>query len=402
MWLDLENHDTRVLLFTIRHQQDPFRWFTGDWPLFNGFYRPIPALTFEIDDRLYGNNLEFYCFTNWVIGLFCSYGVVWFVYELFQKQLEAFFAGMLFAGWQNGLTDLIPLEWIGGIAVCFLIVIAAWRKCSWFTILVASSLLLLAAREVSGWLDTVDAIAMGFPYRSIGWPVGRTATLLTLFALPCIAAYCRWERERTPIWAALSIACLILGFLSYEQVVVVPGLLLGSAMALRLGGVKVRWLWHAIPIGLAALYWWAHTAYLPQTRYQVQAYRGTSGAIRDFMSWVFPAAYEIKFLPIFFSREVGLFSIFILRFWAYIIQTISCAVSYLSFKKYWVPIVFGIAGSAGAYAPMAFQHPLVHYHHLPMAMRSVFVVWLCKLAFEKAMLAVSPQSASYAATTSSV
>src|SRR5687767_10206513 len=86
MWLDLENHDTRVLLQTIRAEQEPLKWFTSDWPLYNGFYRPLPAVTFEVDDRLYGNNLPMYCFTNWWIGLLCSFGVVWLVYEAFRNR----------------------------------------------------------------------------------------------------------------------------------------------------------------------------------------------------------------------------------------------------------------------------------------------------------------------------
>lgn len=395
MWFDLENHDTRVLLQTIRAEEQPLKWFTSDWPLYNGFYRPLPAVTFEIDDRLYGNNLPMYCFTNWWIGLLCSYAVVWLVLELFRKRGPAIGAGVLFALWQTGIADRLPIEWCTGVASVAILVLAIWRGSGFIAGVVAAALLLLAGREASGWLDVVDVVSMDFSYRSLGWPVGRTATMATMFALPCIAAYCRWERVRKPIWAAVSIACLILAMMCYEQVVVVPALLLGTAVALHIQGIRVRWAWHLVPWGLLAVYIALHSHYLPKTRYYDQAYRGIGGGIRDVLSWLFPASFEIKFLPTFVSPEIGIYALLIERFWRYVVQSVSCVIAFLSFRQHWLPITYGLLASAGAYLPMAFQQPLVHYHHLPMAFRTPFVVWLIILGYQKSEFAVRrPQSVS--------
>ena len=382
MWFDLENHDTRVLIQTIRGEEEPLKWFASDWPLYNGFYRPLPAVSFELDDRLYGNNLRLYCLTNWSIAFLCSFLVVWLVYELFRKTGPALGAGILFASWQTGMADFVPIEWIGGILAAAILSASLFRSQFKFG-LVAAALILLAAREVSGWLDLVDVVAMDFPYRTIGWPVGRTATMLTMFALPCVAAYCRWERTRKWQWAAVSILCLVLGMMCYEQVVVVTALLLGSAIAISVQGVKVRWSWHLLMFGMLGAYWYLHSTFLPRTRYQDQAFRGTGGAIRDMMSWLFPAAFEMKFLPVFLTPDIGPYAVLITRFWLYLAQTASCFISYLSFKRHWLPITYGILASAGAYLPMAFQHPLVHYHHMPMAFRTPFVVWLVILTADK-------------------
>ena len=395
MWFDLENHDTRVLLQTIRGEEQPFKWFVSDWPLYNGFYRPLPALSFEIDDRLYGNNLLMYCFTNWWIGLLCSFGVVWLVWELFRNRSAAVAAGTLFAAWQGGLTDCLPIEWIGGCTALLLLTVGIFVGSGWKKGVVAAALVLLVAREASNWHDVVDVVTMDFAYRSIGWPVGRTATMATMFILPCVAAYCRWERGRKGKWAVVSIASLILAMMCYEQVVVVPALLLGSAVALRVQGVQVRWFWHFLPWGMLAAYIALHSHYLPKTRYHDQAYRGINGGVRDLFSWLFPASFEIKFMPTFISPEIGIYALLIGRFWRYTAQIVSCTVSYLSFRPYWLPILYGILASAGAYAPMAFQQPLVHYHHLPLAFRTPFVVWLSILAWSKGREALlRPQSAS--------
>jgi hypothetical protein len=395
MWFDLENHDTRVLLRTIRGVEQPFKWFVHDWPLYNGFYRPLPALSFEVDDRLYGNNLLMYCFTNWWIGLACSFGVVWFVWELFRKRSAAVAAGTLFAAWQSGLTDYLPIEWVGGVVALLLMIVGTSFGSGWKNSLIAAALALLLAREASSWQDVVDVVGMDFAYRSIGWPVGRTATMATMFILPCVAAYCRWERGRKGKWAIASIAFLILAMMCYEQVVVVPALLMGSAVALRLQGVPTRWAWHLLPWTTLAVYIFLHSHYLPKTRYHDQAYRGIGGGIRDMLSWLFPASFEIKFIPTFISPEIGIYFVFIERFWRYSVQIVSCTISYLSFRPYWLPITFGVLASVGAYAPMAFQQPLVHYHHLPLAVRTPFVVWLSMIAWNRGRQAlIRPQSAS--------
>jgi hypothetical protein len=382
MWQDSENHDTRTLLRETRKQADTLRWFVHDWPLGNGFYRPLPTLSFILDDQLYHNNLSWYRFTNWIIGLLCAYGVAWVVWELFRTVQGAWGSALIFSAWQSGLAGAIPWNdyafWLAGTALLLGLLPGrgGFKKS-----VVAAALVLFLTREWSCWLEKMDIVQATFSFRNIVWPPGRTATILALFALPCVASYCRFERERQARWAILCVICLTLSFLTYEQAVVVPPLLVAAAVALVLQGVKVRWSFHLAPLGLLATYVVLHKTFLHDTRYRLQAYRGTPGGWRDLTTWVFPASFDAKFLPSFVGPEIGWLAVLIVGFWETLSRVAANVIALCEARKEWMPALFGLAGSVGVFAPMAFQHPLAHYYYLPMAFRSIFVAWMTMLAF---------------------
>src|SRR4051812_3110536 len=78
----LRDTDTNALLQATRQRQAPLSWFTTDWPLANHFYRPLPTLTFELDDRLSGNDPSGYGWTNAVLCALCVLALFWLVREM--------------------------------------------------------------------------------------------------------------------------------------------------------------------------------------------------------------------------------------------------------------------------------------------------------------------------------
>ena len=42
-----EDKDTQAIVTAIAKRGAPMSWFRTDWPLENGFYRPIPTLNFQ-------------------------------------------------------------------------------------------------------------------------------------------------------------------------------------------------------------------------------------------------------------------------------------------------------------------------------------------------------------------
>lgn len=214
---------------------------------------------------------------------------------------------------------------------------------------------------------------------------------MTLFVLPCLAAYCKYERTKRARWSVLSIVCLVLAFLSYEQTVVVPAALLACAVVLHTQGLRIKWTWHFIPWLMLFYYLAFHRTFLQDTRYKKQAYRGTSGALRDVWAWMFPATFFTKFYDSYLNREIGLLFVVLSGFWMMLAHVWSNICALMVGRRDWVPVFFGWAVSIGTFLPMAFQHPLSHYYYLPLVFRSIFVTWLIALLWQQLKLAVLPR-----------
>lgn len=383
MFNDLENHDLRFLLTSVRDRDAPLSWFVSDWPLYNGFYRPLPTLSFELDNALFYNHLSLYRWQNFLIALGCAFLTVWFVWELFRSCLGAIACGLVFSLWQSGITNLLPLETVGLIVGGLLFLYGLWPRhgglVKWF---VVGCLVYMVFRELSLESQRLDIVQATFSFRSIGWPVGRTATLFAFFGLVTIASYCRFERSGSLFWGILSLVALLGCFGSYEQCVVMPAVLLACAIALRIQGVRVHWLYHILPIGMTTIYVVLHSIYLPpDTRYRSQALRGLQGGLRQLTEWVFPASIEIRVNRVMIDPAIGIWVVVLQDFWINLIRIVANVTAYVEARSQWLPILFGLLVSAGALAPLAFQHPLVHYLYYPLSIRSMVAVWLAYAAW---------------------
>jgi hypothetical protein len=383
-----ENHDLRVLVERIDESKAPvWNWFVSDWPLYNGFYRPLPTLSFEVDRALFGHHLNPYKWQNFLIAIACSLLLAWTVWELFRRFDLAAGCGGVFAVWQNGLLEYLPWPNIGFFVALALLAVRFFSgKGTYWDAIGAGSIAIVLGYEASLFTQWTDSTSQSFAYRTTGWPVGRTATMLTLFALIAIGAYARFERERAWCWAVLSLAAVAACFLSYEQSVVVPALLIGSAAALRLQGIRVRWLWHALPLLLLACYILLHRAHIDfSSDYRQRASRSASGGVRDLVIWMFPAYFERPLLEMLSDKAIGVDALLVSGFWVALTRTVANAIAYLRARVDWLPCLFGLIGSVGAYGPLSFQHPLSHYFHLPYAARTVFAVSLALLFWRLAL-----------------
>ncbi len=380
-----DHHDQRVLLQQLRSEGSPItKWFVSDWPLYNGFYRPLPTVSFAIDDAIFHSDLNKYKIQNWLIAFASSLVLLWLVWELFYDRALAAGSAIVFAAWQNGLENWLPLYWLllslGLLIAIYGLAFGASRRLWW---LVCAGAVIFLGRELSLVLQSSDINQRSFDFRVVGWPVGRTATLMTLFSLSSLFAFCKYERLRRPQWAILSIALLAMAIGSYEQVVVVPALLLACAIALRLQSVSVRWVWHVIPWVMIATYIWLHQAFLEvDSRYRGQAMRGIRGGIRDIIGWIFPARRDLPMLAQVFEQYIGIYALAMELYWKALVDFLANVCGLIVARRRLLQASFGLLCAVGSYAPMSFQHTLGHYFHLPLAFRAIFVVALLLATFE--------------------
>ncbi|MCH8274099.1 MAG: hypothetical protein IH851_04855 [Armatimonadetes bacterium] len=391
LWGDPANRDLQALLETTREEPGLVRWFLGDWPLGNGFYRPLPSLTFKLDDLLHADNLRGYRFTNWLICAGCSFLLVWFVWEVLRSRRCAIGCGALLAAWQSDLVLFLPMEGASWAVAAVLVVYGlVYGRSGRWCFLAAAAIVVLVGQEMQAALPyrEIDSQTLGF--RVIEWPPGRTATLMTLFGLTSLGAYCRFEREGLVGWGLLSLAALTAALGCYEQAAVLPAALLGCAVTLRFQGVSVRWLWHLMPWTLVGAYLFLHTALLPaDTSYRVQQARAVSGGIRDLAIWLFRPVRPAIDTKVLIAPEIGFAVVVLSGFWLNLARVLAYTAAYFEARRAWLPILFGLLGSTGAYAALAFQHPFAHYFYFPFAFRTVFVAALIALAWKTVVTGAS-------------
>jgi hypothetical protein len=411
----LEDMDTRVLLATIRQRDNPLSWFTGDWPLGNHFYRPVSTLTFELDNRLYGNNAAGYGLTNAFLCIACVLLLFWFLRELTDRIEIAVPGTLLFALWQLGnLQGLAHAVWWAGLAVLGL---ALLPQRPWKLALLACLTLLFVSDELSGIAPLKG--------RMIDWLPGRTASVMTLFALLALASYCRYERisagrleppEPGPLdppatkgtairpepnrlaglWVILSIIATAFALGSYEQAIMVPALLFGAALCLRLQRYQVRWAHQAVFWGLLLGYFVLRSWLVPSdvSGYQAQQFRSGPGVISSILEYFVPAApsvwqsfaaYDIAmFLE--YGGVIGPVAAFPLPA---VVAAASNVGAFLAARKDWLFPLAAWAMSGLAFLPMAWLKHFDHYHYLPMALRAFFVVAMGSVALNALVSAAS-------------
>lgn len=381
-----ENLDTRVIASRLQEPYHPLQWFTGDWALGNGFYRPLPTLSFALDVKLWGLNYNLYKIQNWLIAVVCSFLVVWFVWELLRSTYFALGSGVLFAGWQSGVIDLIPWELLGwaGLVLISLYGLIKGRTPVWKWGLLASVVLVIGY-EVSFPLFVRDLHEASFSYRAMGWPPGRTSTLMTLFALISFASYCRFERLRSIGWGGLALVGLLAAFCCHEQSITLPFLMMVCAVFLRIQGVCVQWHYLMVPFLLLGAYLSFHTHYIPaDTEYRHRRTRGIHPACDALISWFFPVWHDLVYLIGWIrdtELELLIFTPVTLSFWISSLRTMAYSTIFFHLRKDGRIPLLGLLGSTIVYAPLAFVLPLQHYYYLPLVIRTIFVLAVVRMLF---------------------
>ena len=405
----LQDSDTAVLLDAIRYRADPMSWFRGDWPLQNHFYRPISTLAFEMDNKLYGNNAAGYGLTNALLCVTCVLTLFWFLRELTKSPTSSALGAILFALWHFASFPYWALDLLGWFTWLTLIVGLIRHGKQVRQYVPAFFILLFFSSELSG-------IKLLYS-RMIAWLPGRTASVMTVFALAALAAYARSERLKglalvkdevpSPLtppatrstkvaeapragwpWAIASVLFTALALGSYEQAVMLPACILAVAMTMRCMGYKPSWAWQGAFWGLLIGYLALRYEILPHTSsaYQKQQLRYGAGVLLDLSAYVFPAvgswpslSVMSGFLVFFTDAPYRLAML-----WA------TNIVGFYQLRREWILGLAGWGMSSLAFLPMAWVKLFEHYHYWPMALRTIFVLAIGKVAIQLVATAWCP------------
>lgn len=409
----LEDTDTKVLLANIQARHNPLSWFAGDWPLFNHFYRPVSTLAFEFDLWRWGMNGSGFGLTNAAVASVCIWVAFWVGRELTDHAPTVGLATLAF-----GLAH-VRLEWVAAAFGLFWILawvcLAGFARGPWKLKVVPVALGFLGCV----FLASLVPGPLGFASRITGWLPGRTASVMAIFALASVAAYARYERltagqkpsPPTPmdlpatkgtvaaqpgkmpwIWVVVSALALALALGSYEQAVVLPGLLTGVAVMFALQGRRVHWvcpvLFWAVLVGYLVL---RHQVVPSQVSgYQAQQFRDGPGVFLDLGNYLVPGLTVLPQLQI--TLETGLFSLLTAAPWLYgalVAGNIASVAGIWHDRRRWLAIGLLLMGFV-AFLPMAWLKFFAHYHYFPAVFYCLFLAVLAQIVLRWVAEAVSP------------
>jgi len=354
-------------------------WFSGDWFLHNGFYRPTTCLSLLIDYTLYGETGWGYRFTNWLLAVLTAVGCyvlsLWFARRWLshilaeERQIQRLaLAGAIALSLQqtNALYTLrgVSAWWL--IALWGLIAgisslpqqVTRWkaflREHGW-------SLWLAAGAFFWGWDRVVHS---GFE-RLIVWVPARTALLATCLTVWSICFFVRWGdmgRARFLLAAGL----LYAGALgAYEQ----PLTWVPAAVVLALA-MRREWRWRAwaalgVIIAIAAGYLVLRFALLPATLsgYQQQQLRSaTALGILHLLQTLLPVLSHLRYWAtvgfdpyLFFFRDA----------WDTLIADCAFLGVLAAAWRSWRWFGWWLLWQGITYLPMSLLHPFEHYFYLP-------------------------------------
>lgn len=406
----LLDSDTAFLLKEVRARNAPFSWFGGDWPLGNHFYRPVSTLSFELDNRLYGDNAAGYGWTNLLLVIGSVFALYWLIRELSDSVALSVTGAATFALWcGDTLAYGSGLSWFW--ALPFLLLLVPGRSVRAVTL---ASLLLLVLSQL---LATPQQLA----FRMIQWLPGRTASVMTLMLLIALALFARSIRLGSPrvspdpspldppatrgsrqtmtipttrfLVVGALLGALALG--SYEQAVMLPflGLLIGWHMW-RQG--HRAWLAPTIVGGiLSVVYVLVRLQLVPlaASGYQKQQFRdgpaawwaisdyafpGLGNMVTQWKSWVGP---NTLLLPGFYTAHFVVVAV-LLTAWVLVKEV-------KKGRRDAILALTGYALSVVAFLPMAFLKHFDHYHFLPLALRALLAAGMLGVVVRLLVIAAS-------------
>lgn len=312
-----------------------------------------------------------FLFTNAVLALGCVLALVWLMRELGFRPLEKALGAWILLVW---LVE--PLIWVAGLIGVALM--AGFPDLGWPSGKRAWALLLplpFIFHELTG----VESL----PGRIMDWVPGRTASCATFFGLFALAAWVAARRQ--PWWIVPSTASLYLALGSYEQAVILPFLMIGTAGLLVLQKRAIS-LWLLLPpIACLVVYAVLRQSILPPgpSGYIDQQMRSTGLSWHALSDYLFPVHRDISSLKI--RWETGVYAWLDSGTWTAMFRLISfVAVSLMVWKSphRW-RLIWCYVASAVAFLPMAFLKPFEHYHLMPMAIRAAFVAALVAVLLDQ-------------------
>jgi hypothetical protein len=278
----------------------------------------------------------------------------------------------------------------------------------------AALLLCYASTELRG--EAISNVSQ-ISGRMITWLPSRTASVMAFFALLALAAYARYERVsaerkakdpaptdppatkstkpavqvRMPwLWASVAVLASALALASYEQAIMLPAALLGTAVAMKLQGFRVRWGWQVPFWLLLVAYLVLRKELLPSgvSTYQHQQLR-FGPAVRDsVLSYVLPN--WAMFWQSVQSLGVGIGVLLTADIYLGAFGFASNLYALFAAKKQLALALTGWSLSILTFLPMAFLKPFAWYSFWPMSFRALFAVTICWIGIERLITAVSP------------
>lgn len=387
----LRDSDTAFLLMKVRERHAPLSWFAGDWPLENHFYRPVATLFFELDNALYRDRAWGYGLTNALLvvaGVIALYALL----RRFFSTLGAWTGATLFALWVLEMAPSIDL--LGTAAILTAIGLGVRAKRGVEGVLVALGIWALLVE----W-DGIESLAG----TTLAWLPGRTATACGLFAILALASYAASVQfgaeprepgavlptdppatrntvvaESRPALArwlfAGSLFATFLSLASYEQGVVVPALIFGTGLLLaprfrvRFGAQSLHW---GVLVGYLILR--AQLVPVAPSGYQRQVIRFGPGVAISLGDYVSPRLGEVT--QGYVSLTSGIEALLVPSAWIALLNLMSILALWIVVdRRSRRTMMIWLGMSLVAFLPMAFVKHFGHYHYLPMAIRTGFLL----------------------------
>ncbi len=407
----LRDSDTRFLMEQLKLHPEPWRWFTGDWPLGNHFYRPISTALFQIDLRLYRHDASGFGATNALLAIGCVLALFWFLAELTLDRLIATAATLLFASWLLSV-DLSCPPVHTAILVASLIG-SVWRhRHNLKAVLVPTLVVAFALEQIRPMAPLKHAV--------IEWLPGRTASCMTVFVLLSLGCVLRWVRLRSPSAesvptseslpatksasvrhsrAPFADGLLPLAFLfglaalgAYEQAVMLPFLVGIVILYYRSLGFRPSIRPVVACFVVVGAYLGVRYAVVPSapSYYQVQQFKHSYSVVADLLAFLFPAANLLPFIVSEFSD--GWILLLTMRPWSVAFSIASNFAAASQVRRFPHLTIASYALSFVSFAPMAWFKGFPHYYLLPLAFRSLFVVLLLRIAADCLLSGWSPRA----------
>ncbi len=368
-------------------------WFTGDWFLHNGFYRPTTCLSLLMDYTLYGETGWGYRLTNWLLAVLTAVGV----YALLGWSTRRWLSHLLTEEWQAGVFALAgavafslqqadALHTLRAVSAWWLIALwmlvagsfaHVWQRDTWKPFLRERGwqLWLAAGAFFWGW----DRLVHSDFERLIVWVPARTALLGTCLAVWSLWLLLRWGdsgRGRFLIMACL----LYAGSLgAYEQPLTLVVMMAALAVAMR-GSWKWRaWKAFAAVAAIAAGYLALRFALLPAALSGYQQQQLRSAPALGMLHWLQMLLPVLDHLRYWATAGLDPYLFFFRNAWDTLIADLAFLGVLAALWRLWRWFVWWLLWQGMTYLPMSFLHPFEHYYYLPQvgqnAIDLALMVW---------------------------
>lgn len=360
-----------------------WRWFVGDWFLYNGFYRPSTCLSLLVDYTLYGENGWGYRLTNWMLGVLTALAVYatlpWFAQRWLghlpsderRPQLLAL-AGAIALSLQqtNSLHSLQRLSaWlvVGGWLLWWnrSLTVAGWQRfvrTGWW------HLWLVVGAFFWGWSRLTSSSFA----RLIVWVPSRTALLSTCLLIWSLWALLRWGDTRR--WHYLIAAVLLYAGAcgAYEQALALVPLALVLVIAMRKQWGWRGWLGCSLTAAVALTVVAARLALLPPslTPYQQQQLRSSPTlGLLHLLETVLPITASLQY---WLATGFNPYLFFFRSAWDHLVADLAFIGVIAAIWRSWRWCGWWLLWHALTYLPISLLHPFEHYHYLPQVGSNAF------------------------------